>query len=134
MALQESVAVRNTMNDARETAVGASPRLQIRTGTPPANCGLADTGTLLIEITLPADWLTASVSGLKQKNGTWSGTAAGAGTAAHFRIKDNSGATTHMQGTCSATGGGGDMILDNASIAAGQTVTVNQFDITRGNA
>jgi hypothetical protein len=122
------------MNDARETAIGASPKLQIRTGAVPANCAAADTGTLLIEITLPADWLTASAAGLKQKNGTWSGAATGAGTAGHYRIKDNTGATTHMQGTCTATGGGGDMILDNAVIAVSQTVTVNQYDITRGNA
>jgi hypothetical protein len=39
-----------------------------------------------------------------------------------------------MQGTLSATGGGGEMQLDNPVIASGQTVTVSTFTITGGNA
>lgn len=39
-----------------------------------------------------------------------------------------------MQGSITATGGGGDMELDNTSIAAGQQVTVSSFTITAGGA
>ena len=39
-----------------------------------------------------------------------------------------------MQGTCTATGGGGDMTLDNAVIANAQVITVNTFSISGGNA
>ena len=39
-----------------------------------------------------------------------------------------------LQGTVTATGGGGDMTLDNTSIASAQTVTVSSFTLTDGNA
>lgn len=134
MSLQESVDVRNARLDAQETAVGTSPKLQIRTGAPPANCAAADSGTLLAELTLPSDWMSNAASGVKSKNGTWSGTGSGAGTAGHFRIKDSAGTNTHYQGTATATGGGGDMTLDNAVIAVGQAITVSTFALTAGNA
>jgi hypothetical protein len=38
-----------------------------------------------------------------------------------------------MQGTVTATGGGGDMTLDNVSIASSQAVTVNTFTLTDAN-
>lgn len=83
---------------------------------------------------LPADYLAAASAGSKAKTGTWSGTGAAAGSAAHFRIVDSAGTTCHMQGTVTATGGGGDLTLDNVSIAIGQVVTVSTFTISRGNA
>lgn len=39
-----------------------------------------------------------------------------------------------MQGTVTATGGGGDMTVDNTSFASGQQFTVTGFTITAGNA
>ena len=39
-----------------------------------------------------------------------------------------------MQGTVTLTGGGGDMTLDNTSIASGQAVNVTSFTLTDGNA
>jgi len=38
-----------------------------------------------------------------------------------------------MQGTVTATGGGGDLELDNTSIAATQKVTITTFTLTAGN-
>lgn len=134
MTLQYSQAVRNNQLDAVETTLGASPKLQIRSGAAPANCAAAATGTLLAELDLPADWMAAAAAGAKLKAGTWSGIGAVAGTAGHFRIVDNAGTTCHTQGSCSASGGGGDMILDNTSIAVGQTFTVNTFTLNAGNA
>lgn len=133
MAVQLSVAVRNAKLDAIETTVSTSPKLQIRTGAAPANCAAADTGTLLCEITCPSDWAAAAASGAKAKSGTWSGTGVAAGTAGHFRLKDSAGTTTHIQGSCTATGGGGDMTLDNTSIAVDQSVTVNTFTMNEAN-
>jgi hypothetical protein len=135
MALQESVAVRNARLDAIETAIGASAILRIRTGAPPADCAAADTGTVLATCTLPSDWMAAASGGSKAKSGTWQDTSADAtGTAAHFRIYDSSGTTCHLQGTVTATGGGGDMTVDNTSFATGQSFTVSTFTITAGNA
>lgn len=138
MALQYGVSLRNNRLDAVETTVGTAPKLQLRSGAPPANCAAAATGTMVCEITLPADWLVAASAGTKSKTGTWSGTGdagAGAGTSvAHFRVLDSAGTTCHMQGTVTATGGGGDMTMTNVSVASGQSVTVDTFTLTGGNA
>lgn len=134
MAIQLSVAARNARLDALETAAGPSPFLQIRTGAQPASCAAAASGTLLAEIALPSDWMANASGGTKAKAGTWTGTAAGAGTAAHYRIVDNAKTTCHEQGSVTATSGGGDMEVDNTNIAVGQTVTVNTFTKTDGNA
>jgi hypothetical protein len=133
MTVQYSVTARNNRLDSLETTVGSAPILRIRTGAAPANCAAADAGTVLVAITLPADFMSGASGGVKAKLGTWSGTAVAAGTAAHFRIYDAAGTTCHMQGTVTATGGGGDMTVDNTSIALNQTVVVNTFQITAGN-
>lgn len=135
MAIQLSVAVRNARLDAIETTVGTSAVLKIRTGSAPADVATADSGTVLASCTLPSDWLAAASSGSKAKSGTWEDTSADAtGTAAHFRIYASDGTTAHMQGTVTATGGGGDMTVDNTSFAAGQAFTVTGFTLTDGNA
>jgi hypothetical protein len=134
MAIQLSVAVRNAKADAVETTVGTAPKLQIRTGAQPADCATAASGTLLAELTLPSDWLGAASAGAKAKAGTWTGTASGTGTAAHYRIYDSAGSTCHEQGSVTATGGGGDLTLDNTSIASGQTITINTWTRTEANA
>lgn len=134
MSLQLSVAVRNARLDTFETTVGASAIMRIRTGAQPANCAAADTGTVLAEMTLPADWMSNATSGTKGKLGTWQDVAANAaGTAAHFRIYDSGGTTCHMQGTVTATGGGGDLTLDSAVLSVGQTCTITSFVLTDGN-
>jgi hypothetical protein len=79
--------------------------------------------------------MAAASSGSKAKSGTWEDLSAdNAGTLAHFRVKDSTGTTCHMQGTITATGGGGDMTVDNTSVTAGQAITVNTFTISAGNA
>jgi hypothetical protein len=121
------------MANAYEAIVGASPKLQIRTLAQPSNCAAADVGTLLVEVPLPADWLTDPGTGAKALAGVWTAAATAAGTAAHYRIKDAAGAT-HEQGSVTATGGGGDMVLQNSSIAAGQQVTVTAYSLVMPNA
>jgi hypothetical protein len=135
MALQYSTLVRNARLDAIETQISTSAVLKIFTGSPPANCGTADSGTVLATMSLPSDYLAAAASGAKAKSGTWQDTSAdNTGTAGYFRIYATDGTTCGMQGTCTATGGGGDMTLDNTSIASGQSITVTGFTITDGNA
>lgn len=135
MAFQFSTTARNAALDAIETAIGTSAVLKIRTGTVPADCGTADAGSVLATLTLPSDWLAAASGGSKSKSGTWEDASADAtGTAAHFRIYASDGTTVHMQGTITATGGGGDMTLDNTSIASGQQVTITSFTLSAGGA
>lgn len=139
MALQYSAAVRNAQLDAEETTVGTAPIMRIYNGTEPATCATALSGnTLLAEGTLPSDWQANASAGSKAKSGTWTLTGqsgAGAGTAGtFFRIYDSTATTCHLQGTVTASGGGGDLTLDNNSIANGQTITVSTFTLTAGNA
>lgn len=135
MAFQFSTGARNAALDAIEPAVGASAVLKIRSGAAPASCGTADSGTVLATLNLPADWLAAAASGSKAKSGTWEDTSADAtGTAGHFRVYASDGTTCHIQGSVTATAGGGDMTLDNTSIAAAQQVTITSFQIDAGGA
>ena len=152
MALQFSTAVRNAILEAIEvtmngqtlaggtgaggsiTGTAAAPKLRIYTGAAPANPAAAATGTLLVDMTLPTDWTAAASGGVKALSGTWQTTASAAGTAGYYRIVDNAGTTCHEQGTVTATGGGGDLTLDNTSIASGQTVTITSKTLTAPNA
>lgn len=135
MPFQFSTAARNASLDAIETAIGASPILRIRTGAPPANCAAARTGTVLATMTLPADFMAAASGGSKGLSGTWQDAAAdAAGTAGHFEIMDSTGTTCHIQGNITAIGGGGDMEIQNTSIAVGQQINVTAFNITAGGA
>jgi len=135
MAVQHSVAVRNARLDAIEATIGTSAVMKIRSGAKPANCAAADSGTVLATLSLPSDWMANASSGTKAKSGTWQDTSAdAAGTAGHYRIYASDGTTCHEQGSITATGGGGDMELDNTVLAAGQEFTVTTYGLTEGNA
>lgn len=132
MALQYSSTIYLGRLDLVESSTGASPKLRIFSGAAPANCAAADSGTLLAELTLPADWMNAASGTTKTLLGSWTGTASAgsAATPTHFRIW-NSGATVcHVQGTCGI--GSGDLSV-NGTITNGQTVTVSSFTLTAGN-
>lgn len=133
MALQFSTGVRNAILDTIESTTGTTAVLKIFTGSAPANCGTADSGTTLVTMTLPSDWMAAASGGTKAYNATWQDTSAdNSGTAGYFRIYPSSPTTTNatIQGTVTATGGGGDLQLDSTSITATQQVTITQFTLT----
>lgn len=75
LEVQYDTTFRNSLNDLWESDIGTSPKLRYCTGSRPANVAAAQTGTQLVEMTLPADWMAASAAGVKAKLGTWSGTA-----------------------------------------------------------
>lgn len=135
MAFQFSTATRNASLDSIETTIGTSAILRIRSGTVPANCAAADSGTVLATANLPSDWLADASGGSKGLSGTWQDASADAtGTAGHFRIYDSGGTVCHIQGTITATGGGGDLTVDNTSLASGQSVSITGFTINAGGA
>jgi hypothetical protein len=135
VALQFSTGVRNARLDQIESTIGTSAVLKIRTGAAPADVATADSGTVLATLTLPSDWMAAASGGTKAKSGTWQDASAdNTGTAAHFRIYASDGTTAHLQGTVTATGGGGDLTVDNVSFASGQSFTISSFTLTDGNA
>ena len=135
MALQLSTGIRNAMLDTIESTAGTSAILKIRSGSAPANCAAADSGTVLATLSLPSDWMAAASGGAKSMTGTWQDSSADAtGTAAHFRIYDSGGTTCHVQGTVTIAGGGGDLTVDSTSITSGQQFTITSFTITAPNA
>ena len=135
MAVQNSVAVRNAMLDAIETAIGTGAILKIATGSQPANCAAAASGTVLVSYTLASDWAANASAGSKSFNNTpVSASASATGTAAHYRIYASDGTTCHDQGSVTVTGGGGDMTIDNTSINSGQVVNITGFTKTMGGA
>jgi hypothetical protein len=135
MSIQLSTAVRNARLDIIEATIGANAVLKIRTGAAPANVAAAATGTVLATLTLPTDWMSNAANGVKALLGTWTDSAADAsGTAGYFEICAADGVTRHLQGTVTATGGGGDMIVDNTNFAVGQSFSVTAFSLTDANA
>lgn len=135
MAIQLSVAVRNARLDAIETAIGVSAKVLVYTGSVPANCAASATGTLLATFTLASDWAGNASGGTKSFNNTpVTTTAVATGTAGYFRIVDSTGANCGEQGTITATGGGGDVTVDNTSINSGQSVNITSWTITDANA
>lgn len=99
--IQFSVACRNAALNGIETTIGTAPKLRLFTGTRPANCAAASTGTMLVEMSLPSDWLEAASAGTIVKKGTWSATAVAEGTVGYYRIFDTAGTTCHEQGSVS---------------------------------
>lgn len=137
MAIQFDVAGRNAMLDAIESTAGASCSLRIYTGAQPATCVTANSGTILADMDLPADWMTVASGGAKGLLGTWSDASAdNTGTAEHFRVYNSQatkdGTTCFMQGSVGQ--GSGDLSLDDNTIIATQLVTIVTFSLTAPNA
>ena len=129
MTIRLNDGLKNAILDTGLDAAFNDGTLEIRSGSQPAAASDAASGTLLASITLPADAFAAAASGAKAKAGTWSGTGAAAGDGGWFRIK-NSGDTLRLDGSVTETGLGGDLTLDNVSIASGQAVTINSFSVS----
>ena len=112
----------------------ATGRLLIYTGAQPA-AGAAATGTLLVEILLvnPA-YGAANTSGTAALAGTpRSAAATAAGTAGWFRVV-NRDAGGVFDGSIRATADadtGQELVLDNTSIASGQTVNISSLSYTQ---
>lgn len=128
MALTLATTLRNTLADAVDDAVNAGAsfgRIQI--------AETADTTftTLLAEVTLQDPAFSAAAAGVITLQGVplSDASANNTGTAGIFRIVD-SDTTEVLRGTCSLSGGGGDMILSTLSITAGQVFTITALTIT----
>lgn len=137
MALTFSVAARNARLAALIAELGASPVLKIRSGAAPSNVGGASTGTVVATCNLPASPFAAPAGGSVSKAGTWEDTAADAtdtNATKHFELCKADGTTVVARGSVTATGGGGDMTVDNMNFAAGQAFSVTSFTLTDGNA
>jgi len=137
--MQYSTTLRNNQLDQIQTTGGATAHLIMYSGAMPANCAAAATGTVIATMALPSTFMAAAgtpTAGQVTKSGTWTDASADAlGTLGYFRIYTSAGATVCVvQGTITLAGGGGDMIVDNTSVTAGQSITVSTFTVGAGNA
>lgn len=99
MTKQYSTTLRDAWLDTYESEIGTEPKMRICTGSMPATCATAQSGTQLIEMTLPSDWMGAPSSGTSALAGSWTGTVSADGTAGYYRILDSGATTCHEQGT-----------------------------------
>lgn len=136
MAISLNVTARNTILDSGLNAAFNGGRFRIYSGSKPATANLAPTGTLLADVTA-ADFFAAAASGSIALNAAMTDSSAdGTGTAGWFRFSAASdtdaldAAFARIDGTVTATGGGGDIELDSTSITAGQSVSVSSFSFT----
>ena len=110
---------------------GTGSLIKIYNGTQPANANTAiTTQTLLVTLPISGSFGTDS-NGTITIGSVTSGTAVATATATFFRIFKSDGTTVVMDGSVGTSGT--DMILDNTSIATGQTVTITSGTIIRAN-
>lgn len=125
-----STTAANAVLDQIETLIGANGILEIRSGAKPATADATDTGTVLATLPMGADPYGNASGRLKALTGSLIDTAADAsGTPGHFRAK-TSGGVCVFQGTVTGPSGGGDIVLDSATITAGQAVTIISLNLT----
>jgi len=127
MALTIAAATTQAMGAALATNIGASSVLEIRSGAKPATPETAASGTLLVSITISGSF--TSTGGVLTAADPASTAPAASGTAGHFRLKQ-SGGTAVLDGTVTATGGGGDMQLGSTTITTGTNVDLGVPTIT----
>lgn len=125
-------AIRNAGVDAITTAVGASGKLRIYSGTQPADADTALAGnTLLADLALSATFAAGASNGVLTANAISNDASADATGTASFGSLLTSANVRVVDFTVGTSGT--DMIIDNTSITAGQVVSCSSFVITAGN-
>lgn len=139
MTVRINTAARNAAADAIAALVngGSGPGvLRVYTGTQPATPATAPSGTLLAEFTLSDPAFAAAAAGASVLDITPALTDSGItnGTAGYWRICDSTEAAGTglgvIDGSITATGGGGDLTMNTTTISTGVTVTITAGTVT----
>jgi hypothetical protein len=127
MAIQYSVTHRTNAMTQLATDVGTSAVIKIWTGTVPANCGTADSGTLLVTFAGHVTQFGTAAAAVLTVSAIANAVAGTTGTAGYFRIYPTAATSTNavVQGTV-----GVDMTLTNTSITNGQTCAFTSMTVT----
>lgn len=132
MATSLKDTTRATMMGSLVTAITATSRIKIYTGSAPSKTA-SPTGTLLCTLT-PSATFGAVSGGVLTANAIASDTnAASSGTPGYYRVIDGTaddGTHTQVQGSCGV--GSGDINF-SSTIAAGGTVAITSLTYTEGN-
>jgi hypothetical protein len=126
-----NVAIRNLLLDALFNTAGVfdNGTAEFRTGAKPGG-DVAASGTVVATVALGADSMTVASAGSVSKNATWQDLSAdNAGTIGYARFKSSDG-LKWMDFTVTATGGGGEITVDNPTLAALQQFSVTGFSVT----
>ena len=128
--MQYSITHRTNAMSQLNTDIGANAVIKVWTGTMPANCGTADSGTLLVTFAGNAGGFGAASGGVLTASAVASANAGNTGTAGYFRIYPSAATSTNavVQGTCGLSAA--DMILTNTSITSGQTCNFTSLTVT----
>lgn len=122
-------AATNAVVDLLDAGSGAAT-IDIRSGTQPAAAIDTATGTLLCTVTLADPAFGNSGTGTATLLGVpLSGTGVANGTASWFRAKDSDG-TTVLDGSVTATGGGGQIEVATTTVSTGLTVQVTSLTVS----
>lgn len=129
--LKYSNGTRDAQQNGLITYAGSAAIIKIYSGTQPVNANTAISGqTLLISLNVSGSFGTDS-NGTITLSSVTSATAVATGTASFFRITKSDSTTVVMDGSVGTSSA--DMILDNTSIATGQTVSITSGTIIRAN-
>lgn len=130
MSLQYLVALRNQWLTDLNTALGASAKLLIYSGSMPASAASPATGTLLSSGVRgnAGGWGTVTGGVLTISNPTSDTNAAASGKAGYFRWTDASNNVV-FQGTI-GNSSANDLVLLDPNIAAGDVVAITSWTIT----
>jgi hypothetical protein len=130
MAIQYSLTSRTNRMTQLNTDIGANCVIKVFTGSAPANCGTADSGTLLMTFAGNAGGFGSVASQVLTAAAVASVLAGNSGTAGYFRVYPTAATTTNavIQGTAGLTGT--DMILTANPVTSGQTCNFTSLTIT----
>jgi hypothetical protein len=132
MALQFSTTLLDGRLDAITTAVGSGGFLEIYTGTIPAHCATATSGTLLATLPLGTPFAPASSAGVLTPTLPTTANASNTNTAGYWRIFKSDNSTCVVQGSVGTSGA--DLNLNTLSLVSGGPVQITSFTITEGGA
>lgn len=121
-----SVAVRNTMLDAIDTTLDATPRLRIYSGTKPTNADTA-LGAQVLLADVAISNFNAAASGQIALPDPASVTAAATGTATWFSLTTSAGVRV-VDGTVGTSGA--ELNLNTVSIVSGGSVDISSLTLS----
>lgn len=110
-------------------AGAAAGKVEIRTGSQPADADDAATGTLLATATCSDPAFGSAASGTATANAIAAVAAVATGTAGWFRALDSDNNKV-LDGSITATGGGGDMELNTTSLVSGVDFDITSWTVT----
>ena len=106
-------------------------RVEIRTGSAPANPQTAATGTVLVDMPLPGTAFGAAATGVATANAISPVAATGSGTAGWFRAYRSAGNGGGAVIDGDVDTAGASMTIQNTSINATQNVTITSWTHTQ---